>query len=342
MMLVVLLVMATSTRAVAAPAPGNLAGIRDLLGHAPLDLGEKDLGNPAFHGDQVAAARAARAGVEAAPAARRILLLVLGIYGSLAAIWAAVCVAWRFQRRLPWETPVLVAGATAALVVLGAGWNGGADALVITKVILTDSSGNGGEQTQIDVETLRQRTTQVAVPYPKSALRWMGAGARFGSPLRIEVERALVEREAPDGMVIAGLAPTVEVAAPLAARTIVPRLEIRDGKPWIVNPTSVAYTDVVVCLGREVVQRYVPALRWWALRGDLPGGEEHPLEPRISAFLGRERPPCENGPAIGRYWFEGVVVSPADLRVRADPALPARIRVVSIVADTMPGEVVGP
>jgi hypothetical protein len=105
----------------------------------------------------------------------------------------------------------------------------------------------------------------------------------------------------------------------------------------------VAYTDVVVCLGRGVVQGYVPALRWWALRGDLPGGEERPLEPRISAFLGRERPPCETGrPAIGRYWFEGVVVWPRDLRVRADPALPTRTRVVGIVADTMPGEVVGP
>jgi hypothetical protein len=341
MMLVVLLVPAAWTRAVAAPAPGDLAGIRDLLAQAPLDLGEKDLGDPTFHGDKVAAARAARAGIEAASEARRVLVLVLGIYGSLAAIWAAVCVAWRFPRRLPWEMPVLMAGATAALVVLGAGWNG-ADVLVITQVILTDSAGNGGEQTRVDVETLRQRTTHVAVPYPKSALRWMGAGARFGSPLRIDVERALVEREALDGMVIAGLAPVVEVAAPLAARTMVPRLEIRDGKPWIVNPTPVAYAHVVVCLGRGMVQPYVPALRWWALPGDLPGGEERPLEPTILTLLGRERPSCEHGPAIGRYWFEGVVVSPGDLRVRADPALPARTRVVSIVADTMPGEVVGP
>lgn len=41
-------------------------------------------------------------------------------------------------------------------------------------------------------------------------------------------------------------------------------------KPWIVNPTSVAYTNVLVCLGRGAVQPYLPALNWWTLPGIAP------------------------------------------------------------------------
>lgn len=272
---------------------------------------------------------------------RSTLAALLGIYGGLAALWAAVLLRWRLARLFPYELPVLTAATAAAMLVLGVRWDR-TDAIGIAQVTVTDPTGSGIERTQVNVNTRRQSRMRLTLPYPKSALRARAGAIRFGSPLRRQREPAIVEREMADDIVVAGIAPYVILARPLAQPAEPLLLEVRDGRPWVVNRTSLAYTNVTACLGRAPKSSTEPAARWWTLNGELPAGAARELARHSESRLLGGRDACQWFASAGRYQIEAVAVSPGELPVRSDPPLPQEALVVRMTVGELAGEVAGP